>query len=1024
MSGRKLIHQIVVLVMLIGLVLFPRAAAAAGPAQDNLAFRSPVLASSTGGANAASRAVDYRYSTNWQAGASGANQWLRVDLGQPYPITGAELRFNNGSTSRGYRIEVSNDAVSWTTMITAPAANTQIRYHPFTATARYVRWFLTSISSGTVQVSEFMVFGPPITPLPPLPFVSNPPPPYFSTGFVRGADVSHLMQQEHYGAVYYDVGNVQRDVLEILKDRGINTIRIKVWNDPGNRAYDPARLHDPLGFNNPYWATRLAVRAREMGFRIMIDFHYSDTWADPGKQFIPHEWLGLSVADTATALHDFTYDTLRTMADHGVVPEWVQIGNEIPGGMLWPLGRNNTTAGWDNLAIFLKAGYNATKAIDPSIKVIVHYDNAGHTSQTQSYYDNLVARNVPWDVTALSYYPQWHGTFPQMDTTMRNLAARYGKPVNIVEVAHPWTTQNFDETGNALGVPSGFPYNASVNGQIGYFNELVTRIKAVPNGMGEGLIYWQPEWTPVPASGWAIGEASGWENAALFNQNGLVLASLNALGNQAPVVSAGPPGAIDEGQTFSSTGSFVDAGINTWTATVDYGDGSGVQPLALNANKTFNLVHTYVDDGAYTITVTVTDDEDAAGSATTMVVVGNVAPVVSAGPGGTINEGETFVSSGSFNDPGADNWEGVVDYGDGSGVQPLALNADQSFDLSHTYLDNGEFLQVVVTINDDDGGVGIDTALVTVNNVAPTALLTNNGPIAEGSSVTVGFSNQFDPSPIDTAAGFRYAFACDGSSLNGASYAGGTDSPSAACSYADGPATHIVRARIIDKDDGYSEYLTYVTVANIAPTVGTPVVSPAPSLKGGTVSAVATFSDPGVNDAPFGCTVDYGDGSGAQPGTIIGTNCTGPDHTYTNVGSYQVTVRVTDKDGGSGTNTTTHAVIYDFAGFYQPIDNLPTQNVTKAGSAIPVKFSLGGNQSLSIFAAGYPRSQPIACDSSAPISEAEETVNAGASSLSYDAGNQRYNYVWKTDKSWSGSCRLLELGLNDGTIYRAVFLFR
>ena len=625
-------HVTSVIVPLVSVILFSATARAASVPEDNLAFKQPIIASSTGGTNGPSRAVDYLYATNWQAGAPGADQWLRVDLGETRIISGVEFRFNNGSTPRGYTIAVSDDDSTWTTVATAPADAAQIRYHPFSAQARYVRWYLTSIGAGTVQVSEFWVLGPPTTPLPPIPHVSDPAPPYINTGFVRGADVSHLMQNEHYGAVYYDLAGEPADALQILKDRGVNTIRIKVWNDPGNRAFTPARLHDPLGFNNPYWATCLAVRAREMGFRIMIDFHYSDTWADPGKQFVPHEWLGLSVPKMADALYDFTHDTLQTLVDHGVTPEWVQIGNEIPGGMLWPSGQWwNTAQGgsWENLVLFLKAGHDAVKAIDQSIKVVIHYDNSGQTSGTQSFYDNLRSRGVEWDVTGLSYYPQWHGSFAQMNTTMLNLATRYNKPVNIVETAHPWTLQNFDQTGNSLGLPAVFPYAATVGGQIGFLNELVMRIKSVPNGLGEGMIYWEPEWTPVPGAGWAVGEASGWENAGVFEQNGFFLTSLDYLGNQAPAVTINPPGSILEGDTFTGWGSFIDRGVNTWTATVDYGDGGGPQPLALNPGQSFQLGHTYSANGTYGVKVAVTDDEQRAGVRTTTITVANLSPGVS-----------------------------------------------------------------------------------------------------------------------------------------------------------------------------------------------------------------------------------------------------------------------------------------------------------------------------------------------------------------------------------------------------------
>jgi PKD repeat protein len=185
--------------------------------------------------------------------------------------------------------------------------------------------------------------------------------------------------------------------------------------------------------------------------------------------------------------------------------------------------------------------------------------------------------------------------------------------------------------------------------------------------------------------------------------------------NVAPIVDAGPDAVIDEGDTFVSAGSFVDPGADSWTATVDYGDGSGPQPLTLNPDDSFALGHTYADDGIYTVTVTVTDDDGGVGSDIASVTVNNVAPIVDAGPDAVIDEGDTFASAGSFTDPGADSWTAMVDYGDGSGPQPLALNPDDSFALGHTYADDGIYT-VTVTVTDDDGGVGADTAVVTVED--------------------------------------------------------------------------------------------------------------------------------------------------------------------------------------------------------------------------------------------------------------------------------------------------------------------
>jgi hypothetical protein len=169
-----------------------------------------------------------------------------------------------------------------------------------------------------------------------------------------------------------------------------------------------------------------------------------------------------------------------------------------------------------------------------------------------------------------------------------------------------------------------------------------------------------------------------------------------------------------------------------------------------------------------------------------------------------------------------------------------------------------------------------------------------------------------------------------------------------------------------------------------------------------------------VVSIPVGVTATVTDN---DDGTFLVQNVGG-------VGDVTVTV-----DGGASTtiapgNAQSYVVVYQFLGFFSPVDNLPTQNAAKAASAIPVKFSLGGDQGLAIFAAGYPKTQKIPCDGSAPVDAIEETVTAGASSLSYSAGADQYNYVWKTDKAWAGTCRQLILGLNDSTNHMANFKFK
>jgi len=362
--------------------------------------------------------------------------------------------------------------------------------------------------------------------------------------------------------------------------------------------------------------------------------------------------------------------------------------------------------------------------------------------------------------------------------------------------------------------------------------------------------------------------------------------------NIAPSVDAGADRTVNEGDTFTSSGSFTDPGADTWIATADYGDNSDAEPLSLNPDNTFTLSHIYADDGTYTVTVTVHDDEDGVGSDTATVKVNNVAPTVDAGPDATINEGSTFLSSGSFTDPGADTWTATVDYGDGSGVQPLGLNEDKSIALSHIYADNGTY-PVTVTVSDDDGGLGSATATVTVNNVAPTVEAGPDQTVNEGD--TVGFSGSLTDPGADTHT-IEWDFG-DGAT------ASGFLTPTHA--YGDN-GTYTVTLMVTDDDGGVGTDTLTVTVNNVPPTI-TNLVSDSPS--NGEIGLSATFADKGWLDWHSG-TFYFVDGAkvpgevveeNEQPdatGTITGT------HNYSEEGTYTVSLVVEDDDGGSDEKTT------------------------------------------------------------------------------------------------------------------------
>ncbi|WP_238567338.1 glycosyl hydrolase 53 family protein [Flavobacterium sp. 83] len=303
-------------------------------------------------------------------------------------------------------------------------------------------------------------------------------PPTVST-FAKGADVGWLPQMETTGYKFYDVDGTQKDCLQLLKDRGINTIRLRVWVNPND---DKASGHC-----SKEETVVMALRAQKMGMRIMIDFHYSDSWADPGKQFKPKAWENHSFSELLTDVYNHTFDVLSALKKVGVTPEWVQVGNEIPGGMLWPEG---STKNWLQLAQLLNKGYEATKAIDPKIKVIVHLDEGNDNAKFRWFFDNAKANNVKYDVIGLSYYPFWikkdyTETIVDLENNLKDMASRYDKEVMIVEVGG-----EYDKVQNTYEMLAA----------------TIKAVKAVPNNKGLGVIYWEPEgeksWSGYSLSTW------------------------------------------------------------------------------------------------------------------------------------------------------------------------------------------------------------------------------------------------------------------------------------------------------------------------------------------------------------------------------------------------------------------------------------------------------------------------------------------------------------------------------------------
>ncbi|MCW6009753.1 arabinogalactan endo-1,4-beta-galactosidase [Micromonospora sp. CPCC 205371] len=335
---------------------------------------------------------------------------------------------------------------------------------------------------------------------------------------IKGADISHLAKNEAYGAVYRDRSGRRGDAVRILRANGVNYARLKVWVDPVD------------GFNSKERVLAMAKRVKAQGMRLLIDFHYSDAWADPGKQNKPAAWADLPFDQLTQALYDHTYDAIAGLRAQGTPADMAQVGNEINGGMLWPDGRWDN---WDGLAALLTTGSNAVKAASPSTKVALHLAEGGNNGGHRWWFDNAVSRGVPFDVIAVSHYVYWHGPLGALQANLMDLTVRYGKPVAVVETAYGFTLEQDDHETNifnaSLAQTGGYP--ATPEGQADALRDIFNVVAAVPNSLG--VFYWEPTWTAVDGAGWDPADPSsgdGWENQAVFDYSGRALPALRVFG--------------------------------------------------------------------------------------------------------------------------------------------------------------------------------------------------------------------------------------------------------------------------------------------------------------------------------------------------------------------------------------------------------------------------------------------------------------------------------------------------------------
>ena len=338
-----------------------------------------------------------------------------------------------------------------------------------------------------------------------------------------GGDMSLLPSYEAQGTVYKDFDGRQVKLLSFLKQQGWNAVRVRLFVDPQNASEG----HKGEGVcQDLNYVIKFSQQIKRAGLALMLDFHYSDTWADPGKQFTPKRWEHCDAKALTDSVYTYTRASLLAMKKAGISPEMIQVGNEITNGMLWPVGKlypkedSNTTTSerWDILCNFLKAGSKACREVCPKAQIIIHTEKAGDWNITRNYYTQLRQHAVDYDIIGLSYYPMWHKSIPNLGQTLDHLAWLFpDKLVMIVETAayyshehDPWSREDtYAEF-----------YPISIEGQTQFTRELITELKRHHNVTG--LFWWFPE-----ENAFKNNVTKGWLNRGLFdNRTGQALPAL------------------------------------------------------------------------------------------------------------------------------------------------------------------------------------------------------------------------------------------------------------------------------------------------------------------------------------------------------------------------------------------------------------------------------------------------------------------------------------------------------------------
>lgn len=357
-------------------------------------------------------------------------------------------------------------------------------------------------------------------------------PPVENTKYIiKGADISSLEAVEDYGGKFYGFDGSEVDVIKFLAENGCNYYRLRIWNNP-------TASFDAGDYCNLEHTIEMAKRIKEAGISYLLDFHYSDWWADPENQTVPAAWQGMSEEELVTAVYDYTAEVLTALAEENAYPDMVQIGNEIGNGMLWDYGSMEHP---ETLAKFLNSGIQAVRDTTPAGQetlIMIHVQTGGSVGATQTFFETIEANGVTdYDLVGLSYYPYWQGTFADMKANIDNIYEQFGKQTVLAETAYPFTNDNADSKSNMVSEADikGVGFEASEENQRRVLELIMNAVAECEGGLG--IFYWEPAWLAVEGAGVSKGSGNEWENQTLFDFEGKALDAVRAF--------AFEPGSLD-----------------------------------------------------------------------------------------------------------------------------------------------------------------------------------------------------------------------------------------------------------------------------------------------------------------------------------------------------------------------------------------------------------------------------------------------------------------------------------------------